>query len=306
MTFSIMITTRNRCDDLRSTLTRVATLSPPPVEVIVCADGCTDGTVAMLQHEFPHVLLLVNDAGMGSVASRDRMVRMAAGDWILSLDDDSYPLVENFFSQVGSVIAAHPEAVVITFPEQREGGLYASSSKTPESPGHYVPAYPNCAAVMNRSFYLEQPGFPHHFVHMYEEPDYSLQCYAAGAAVWFEPTLIIRHRLSPVQRQAVRRHHQNARNELWSVWMRCPWPWLPMVSFYRIGRQFCYSCSEGWSFIIREPVWWLAALGGISRCWNHRNTVRWSDYWAWMKLSRRPVFHAKDLPLGREREGHKS
>jgi GT2 family glycosyltransferase len=249
----------------------------------------------MVQRDFSQVRLLVNEIGVGSVASRDRMVRQAVSDWIFSLDDDSYPLAENFFGQVVAVIAAHPEAAVITFPEQRDGGSYSSDSKTNVSAGHYVSAYPNCAALMNRAFYLRQPGFPQHFVHMYEEPDYALQCYAAGSAVWFEPSLVIRHHLSSVQRQPLRRHHQNARNELWSVWMRCPWPWLPFISLFRIWRQFRYACSEGFAWAAREPLWWVAAIKGIGKCWSHRQAVAWPRYLAWMRLARKPSHSSTEL-----------
>lgn len=294
MTFSIMITTRNRRDDLRRTLERLQQLQPAPLEVLLCADGCTDNTVGMVCEEFPEVKLHVNEKSVGSVGSRDRLLREAKGDWILSLDDDSYPVEDGFFVRVQSVIQSHPEAQVITFPELRDVG-YASTRMTPESPGHYVSAYPNCAALMRREFYLCQPGFPPHFVHAYEEPDYALQCYAAGAAVWFEPSLTIRHHLSARNRSSYAFHHQNARNELWSVWMRCPWPWMPVVSLFRVWRQFRYACSEGWYWALREPLWWWTALKGAGECRIHRQPVTWVRYLAWMKLARQALHSVGEL-----------
>lgn len=294
MTFSVMITTRNRCADLRRTLGRLQKLQPAPLEVLVCADGCTDTTAIVVREEFPGVRLLVHEVGIGSVGSRSQLLHEAKGDWVLSLDDDSYPVADDFLVRVQEIIRAHPESPVITFPEQRDGG-YSSISKTPESPGHYVSAYPNCAALMDREFYLRQPGFPPHFVHMYEEPDYALQCYAAGAAVWFEPSLTLRHHLSSVQRQPVRRHHQNARNELWSVWMRCPFPQVLVVSVFRIWRQLCYACSEGVAWVLQEPRWWWQALWGLGVCWRIRQVILWRRYYAWMKLARGPIRSPQEL-----------
>ena len=46
--------------------------------------------------------------------------------------------------------------------------------------GRYVAAYANCGAAMRRDVYLQLAGFPTFFGHMYEEPDYALQCYASG------------------------------------------------------------------------------------------------------------------------------
>ena len=47
MTFAIMIATHNRCADLRRTCAALTSLSPPPDQVLICADGCTDDTVSM-------------------------------------------------------------------------------------------------------------------------------------------------------------------------------------------------------------------------------------------------------------------
>jgi hypothetical protein len=189
----------------------------------------------------------------------------------------------------------HPEAAVVVFPELRDGSQFSAGDKTDKTPGHYVSAYANCAAAMRRAFYLEQSGFPCFFKHMYEEPDYALQCYAAGAAVWFEPSISVRHHESPAHRMLIRRHHLNARNELWSVWLRCPWPWLILVSGYRIARQFVYACTQGTNWAVREPLWWAEALRGGALCRRARHPICWRIYWHWLALARNPIFCADDL-----------
>src|SRR5712671_2598211 len=88
---SIMITTKDRVDDLRRTCRAIQQLDSPPFEILITADGCTDGTVEFVRSELTQARLIVNEQGRGSVASRDRMMREARGDLVLSLDDDSYP-----------------------------------------------------------------------------------------------------------------------------------------------------------------------------------------------------------------------
>src|SRR5690242_14400227 len=216
MTFSIMIATRDRAKDLELTCAKLKELDPPAHEIIICADGCQDGTVTMLQEKFPEFRLLENSSPKGSVYSRDRMLRAAGGDVVVSLDDDSYPVGAGFLPRLRAAFEEHPEAAVIVFPELRLSGKFSASDKTTRSQGHYVSAYANCAAAMRRRFYRERSGFPKFFEHAYEEPDYAMQCYAAGAAVWFEPSLIVEHHESLVNRDLIRRHHLTARNELWS------------------------------------------------------------------------------------------
>ena len=295
MIFTVMIATRDRRADLEVTCAKLLDLQPMPDETLICMDGCVDDTAEMLRSRFPMFRVIRNPLQRGSVYSRDRMLRSARGEIVLSLDDDSYPLRLDFFQRLAAVFAQHPEAAVVVFPELRDGNRFAARDRPDTSLGHYVSAYANCAAAMRRDFYFEQPGFPEFFHHTYEEPDYALQCYAAGKPVWFEPSLVVRHHESPVNRHAVQRHHLNARNELWSVWLRCPWPWLPLVSVYRVMRQFAYACSEGADWAIREPVWWFGALKGWRRCLRLRQPICWPTYYNWLRLARAPVYSACDL-----------
>lgn len=281
-----MITSRDRREDLRRTLSKLRELSRKADEVLVCADGCTDDTISIVRNEFPECTLIENATSLGSAFSRDRMLRLAKGDIVVSLDDDSYPLDDDFFARVRELFADYADAAVINFPEIRDSGESADATKTPSTPPHLVSAYPNCAASMRRKVYLESAGFPVFFGHMYEEPDYSLQCYALGYEVRFEPSLRIRHHVSSLQREPIDRHHFNARNELWSVWMRCPFPQVIPVSLFRIWRQFRYAFSEGFSWVAREPAWWYAALKGLGRCILNRRPIPWPVYFYWMKLGR--------------------
>jgi len=125
MTFSIMITTRNRAADLRRTCRVLRTLNPAPLEILITADGCTDDTIQMLKANALEMedgrwktdegsqkaevggqtisnvemlenrsqevgsgtlRLFVNEVGQGSVASRDRMMREALHLRILELE----------------------------------------------------------------------------------------------------------------------------------------------------------------------------------------------------------------------------
>src|SRR5437867_3577028 len=187
MTFSVMIASRNRRDELRRTLAHLRDLDPQPDEVLICADGCVDDTASMVRAEFPNCTVSENATARGSVFCRDRLLRMARGDVVLSLDDDSYPVERDFLTRLGLIMAEHPEAAVVTFTEIRGEQHAIAGAGQPSGAGQYVAAYPNCAAAMRRQFYLCSLGFPTFFGHMYEEPDYAVQCYAAGFGVWFEP-----------------------------------------------------------------------------------------------------------------------
>ena len=288
MPVSIIITTHNRCADLEVTCQALNRLSPPPEEIIVFTDGCADHTRATVRTHLPSARIMEGKQRRGSIYCRDQMLRTASGEIVISLDDDSYPVQSDFIDRVEASFAQHPEADVIAFRESRLGEELSRSGAA-RSTARYVPGYANCAAAMRKINYFAKPGFPVFFEHMYEEPDYALQCYAAGSAVWYEPSIEICHQVSPRNREPLRRHHLNARNELWSVWMRCPLVWVPLVCLYRVARQWVYAHSQGWRWAVREPAWWLAAARGLGLCLAHRQPVAWSSYYHWLHLARNPT-----------------
>ena len=283
MTVSVMITTRNRASDLKRTCTVLRQLDPPPLETLITADGCTDETVDMLTAEMPNAKIIVNATGSGSVASRDRMMREARGDLVLALDDDSYPEQMDCIAHVSRFFEKKPKLAVLHFP-QRSDEYPETLTQTNFGSEHLTRSFANSGAMLRRSIYLQLPGFEPRFFHMYEEPDYALQCVGACYDVLFSPVITIRHHYSGQARDEMRVHHRHARNELWSTLMRCPFPFAFEMVAGRVFSQFRYACKRGWSWVIREPIWWCQALARIPYCLRRRTPVSWASYKRWLAL----------------------
>jgi GT2 family glycosyltransferase len=283
MTVCVMITTKGRIVDLRCTCRALQQLNPPPLEVLITMDGCTEDTVQTVKGELPEARLFVNQIGIGSVASRDRMMREAHGDLVLALDDDSYPEQLDCIARFVPIFEQRPQLAVLHFP-QRTDEYPETLAQTDFGPEHLTRSFANSGAVLRRSTYLQLPGFEPRFFHMYEEPDYALQCVAAGYDVLFSPAVTIRHHYSGQARDEIRIHHRHARNELWSVLLRCPFPYAPAVAVYRVLSQFWYACRRGFGWVIREPVWWWQAVAGIPHCLAKRQPVSWASYKHWLRL----------------------
>lgn len=286
MTITATITTHNRAADLAVTLAALARLDPPVDEAIVTLDGCTDGSSALLRSRFPDVHVIENPRPAGSVPSRDRMLRVATSELVLSLDDDSYPVERDFFARAAALFS-NPRLAIATFP-QRSDEFPATLDQADFGRDHMVGSYPNSGAMLRRSTYLSLPGYPPFFRHAFEEPDYALQCIAAGWEVRLHSKLTIRHHYSGQNRNERRTHHQHARNELWSVLLRCPAPWWPFVLSRRLAGQFLYACRRGPEWAVREPVWWWAAAKGARNTWRHRQPVSWPAYKRWRRMVRSP------------------
>src|SRR5439155_22371860 len=177
----------------------------------------------------------------------------------------------------------HPQLAVLHFP-QRTDEYPETLTQTDFGPEHLTGSFANSGAVLRRSTYLQLPGFESRFFHMYEEPDYALQCVAAGYDVLFSPIVTIRHHYSGQVRNEIRNHHRHARNEFWSVFLRCPFPYAPGVALYRALSQFWYACRRGFGWMIREPAWWWQAMAGVPYCVARRHPVSWAAYRRWLRL----------------------
>lgn len=285
MRVAVCITSHNRRGELSRTLGEVARLYPPADELVVVADGCSDDTVEMVRAEYPRAQLIVHESARGSVASRNEMGRATSCEVFLSLDDDSYPLETDAIARIRLLFEANAMLAVAEFP-QRTDERPESLTQSDFGGGRFIGSYANSGAAIRRRAFEELGGYEEAFFHMYEEPDFALRCCAAGWQVRFEPALHIRHHWTASQRSEVRNHQRHARNELWSVWMRCPFPWLLAVAPFRTVRQLAYAIRRGWW--LREPQWWVQALGGLPRCIRRRKALPWKRYQGWMRLVRAP------------------
>jgi GT2 family glycosyltransferase len=284
MNISVMITTRNRLEDLQRTCAVLQQLDPAPQEILITADGCTDGTIEFVRSTLPEARLIVNESGRGSVASRDRMMREATGDLVLALDDDSYPEQLDCIARLREFFQHHPQVAVAHFPQRTDE--YPETLEQQDFGGEYLTrSFANSGACLRRDIYLQLPGFEPKFFHMYEEPDYGLQCVGAGYEVLCTPILTIRHHYSPRSRASFRGHHQHARNEFWSTVLRCPLPQAVVISAYRVFSQARFIGQRaGIQGLMREPVWWLEALQGLPYCLGKRQPLSWQQYQQWLKL----------------------
>jgi GT2 family glycosyltransferase len=283
MSLSVMITTKNRIAELRRTWRALQQLNPPPLEVLITMDGCTEEIVTAVKAELPTARLFVHQIGLGSVASRDRMMRAARGDLVLALDDDSYPEQLDCIARIVPTFEQRPNLAVLHFP-QRTDEYPETLAQTNFGPERLTRTFPNSGAALRRSTYLRLAGFESRFFHAYEEPDYALQCVAAGYDVLFTPVITIRHHYSGETRDEIRIHHRHARNELWSTVLRCPFPSAVGIAGWRVLSQFRYACKRGGSWVVREPLWWWQALAGIPYCLRNRRPVSWVSYKRWLAL----------------------
>ena len=87
---SVVMLSWNRKDDVRVSLDHLFAADYPSVEVIVVDNHSTDGTVDMVKEKFPAAIVVPLAENIG-IAGWNKGFEIAKGEYILVLDDDSYP-----------------------------------------------------------------------------------------------------------------------------------------------------------------------------------------------------------------------
>jgi hypothetical protein len=107
---SVVFTNWNTRDFMRDCINSVREKTQGlTYEIIVVDDGSTDGSVEMLQREFPDVKIVVNEKNLGVAKAYNRGVAQAQGRYIQMLNTDMI-LVNNAIKILHDFLENHPEA----------------------------------------------------------------------------------------------------------------------------------------------------------------------------------------------------
>src|SRR5260370_16765993 len=157
MTTSIMITTKGRIGSVRRTCRRLRELNPSPLEVLITMEGCTEDAVEVVKAELAEADVFVNQIGLGSVASRDRMMREARSDLVLALDDDSHPEQLDCIARIVPTFEQHPNLAVLHFP-QRTDEYPETLAQTNFGSARLTRSFANSGALLPPSTDLHLPA----------------------------------------------------------------------------------------------------------------------------------------------------
>ena len=112
--FSILITTKNRLDDLKWTLIKIQhLLHRSDVEFIIFDDGSHDETSAFIKEHYPDIILFRNEFSKGLIYCRNQMLNQTKAKYAISLDDDAHFESENILENIENHYLSNPKCGVI-------------------------------------------------------------------------------------------------------------------------------------------------------------------------------------------------
>jgi GT2 family glycosyltransferase len=237
------------------------------------------------------IRVLRDDAGVGYIAGRNRIVTAAAHDYVLLLDDDTIVLDRGAVGQAVAVLDADPSVAAIAFAQAEADGRPWDARMQPgrgEAPC-YVPSFIGFAHMLRRDVFLSLGGYRISFVFYGEEKDYCVRLLGAGHHVVYLPQARIAHVPDAIGRDARRYVRHAIRNDCLTSLYNEPWPLvavglpLRLLRFRRMAAGIPGGDPEGLGWVV-STLW--HARGDIRR---QRRPVPWSIVREWRRRSKRVV-----------------
>jgi len=216
---SIIIVNWNRSEDLRLLLQDLQVQEDPAKEIIIVDNGSTDGSVKMVQSEYPNAHLIKLSENKGLSFGRNQGIKAASSELMVILDNDLRILDRFFTSKVKESVTRHPDCGIISF--QQVIGIWshpkdgfngevvpwpllvamAEADKSPfEKRAFYEWFFWGGASVIRKEVFRTLGLFDEVFRYGGEEWDFSYRCHATGIRLLRDTSLWVVHTLSPKMR----------------------------------------------------------------------------------------------------------
>lgn len=193
---TVNILSFNRKDELRNTLTKVYEQDYKNIEVIVVDNASSDGSPEMVENEFPSVKLIKLQKNIG-IAGWNKGFEAAKGEYILVLDDDSYPDNQTIFSGTSSMLT-ETNVGVVSFNVQN---TRINKSETQDFLKTNPYLFNGCGALIKMEVVKMIGYYDDNFFIYLNELDFSIRIYNAGYELRYLENAIVFHNQSSVARR---------------------------------------------------------------------------------------------------------
>ncbi len=246
--FSILITTKNRLEDLQLTLQKIAhLLERDDVECVIYDDASTDHTTSFLKDNYSNIQLYTNKKNKGYIHNRNYLLNNCKGKYAISLDDDACFITENCLEIIDNHFIQNEKCGVIAcriFWSKDE----PSSNYTKEFVQN-VNGFVGCGHVWNMKAWNLISNYPEWFVFYGEENFASLELLKKGLEIHYVPQILVHHRVNVSARKNDKDYQLRRRRSLRSAWYNYflfyPISVIPRKMAYSIWQQIKNHTFKG-------------------------------------------------------------
>lgn len=236
MKFAILITTKNRLEDLIFTLDKINDLIlRHDLECIICDDGSTDGTFNYLTQNHPKIKLLRNNESRGLIFSRNRLLEATKAQFAISLDDDAHFLSDNPLEEIEQYFDVNSNCGLISF--RIFWGKNAPNTLQTQLQPERVRGFVGCGHVWRMSAWKSIPPYPEWFIFYGEEDFAAYQLFKKNIEIHYLPMVLVHHRVDIISRKNNADYQIRQRRSFRSGW----YLYFMFYPFLEIPRKLVYT-----------------------------------------------------------------
>ena len=246
--FSILITTKNRLNDLKITLNQLACfIENDTIEFIICDDGSTDGTSDFIETNFKTIQLIKNPKSKGLIFSRNRLLNLTNAKYAITLDDDAHIVSENTLEIIEQYFNENTRCAIMAL-------RIFWGKVLPENIDHNlenkrVKGFVGCGHVWRMKSWREIPNYPAWFIFYGEEEYASYQLFKKKWEVWYVPDILVHHRVDVRSRKKDNDYQIRLQRSLRSGWylyiLFYPLKQIPKKLAYTLWMQLKLKVLKG-------------------------------------------------------------
>lgn len=286
--FSILITTKNRLEDLKITLEKIShLLQRKDVECIICDDGSSDFTSLYLEENFPQIKLIRNEQSKGLIFSRNRLMSLVNSEFAISLDDDLHFITENPLEIIENYFHENPNCGLLSFRIFWSKSEPISINTTQKS--QRVKSFAGGAHAWRMSAWKSIPEYPFWFVFYGEEDFASYHLFKKNIEIHYNPQILTHHRVDINERKKGSDYVERVRRALRAGWflyfLFLPLSKIPRKMVYSLYMQFKLKVFKGdFKVFIAIVLASIDLVLNLPRIFKNSNRLTFNEYNSYSKL----------------------
>lgn len=225
---SIVTICWNRKQEILESLKGIHQVRFDALEVIVVDNGSTDGTAEAIKEAYPTVRLIRLPENIG-IKAYNKGFQIACGEYIIILDDDSFPhaeavqrMVEKFQQDAQLGVVAFDVRNYYQYDDVKEAESQVPEKNTAATSSHYLMAFNGAGAGVRRNVLEEAGYYPEEFFLYWNEQDTAFRILNRGYKIEFFSDVVAYHKYSPKNRLSWRAPYYYTRNAFWLIWKNYP------------------------------------------------------------------------------------
>ena len=227
---SVVLLNWNRKEEIIKTLFDLSLQTYKDFEIVLIDQGSQDGSIEVIQEQFPWIRQIKLFKNLGVPGGRNMGALNARGDILVFLDNDA-SLECNALERIAQRFSKESNLGIIGFKilNANTGVLdlsswvYEKNRLKDANNEFYSYTFCGCGNAIRKNV-LEDAGYYWEDLFFgWEEMDLSIKVLAAGFKIVYDPSIVVKHRISNERRTSNSKHEcLRLINSLWVLWRYMP------------------------------------------------------------------------------------